>query len=146
MEKISAHSHEASSWLEISIKFPLTFFRWRALSGRADSRLSWEWLCFSCSTQLSIKPTVKMKKNKTKHDNNKKTSHLSCGWSDTLLREIPLAAWAWAMGLQASNVIRALAVNFFKGSWKGIFSKLWCGGKTAISLKMISNKEQMEAI
>lgn len=36
----------------------------------------------------------------------------------------PLAAWFWAVGLQVSSAIRALAVSFFKGSWRVLFSKL----------------------
>lgn len=34
----------------------LTFLRWEALPGRTDSRWSWEWVCFICSMQLSIRP------------------------------------------------------------------------------------------
>lgn len=46
-------------------------------------------------------------------------------WPNSTAGEIPLAAWFWATGLQANRVIIALAVTFFKGSRKVIFSKLW---------------------
>lgn len=75
--------------------------------------------------------------NKTGWENkNKLGKYLICLLDPlkTLLGEVPLAAWVWAPGLQASNVIRALDANLFIESWKVTVSKLWCEDKTVFML------------
>lgn len=74
--------------------------------------------------------------NKTGWENIKKLGkYLICLLDPlkTFLGEVPLAAWVWAPGLQASNVIRALDANLFIESWK-VTSKLWCEDKTVFML------------
>lgn len=76
-----------------------------------------------------------------KQKERREISRLSFGPSDTFLGGVPLVAWLWAAGLQASNVIRALEANFFIESWKVTFSKLWYEDKTMF---MLIFREQMD--
>lgn len=63
VEKTSEQPPTAT-WVGSCVQFLLlTFFRWRALPGWTDCRLSWEWICFSPSTRLSIRPAGTPKTN-----------------------------------------------------------------------------------